>query len=104
MCKCTPEIRTPFCGKPGCEDEYFNIKKGNVKVYIHKQQYIITENGDTLLLRFSYDKQICFVRSICLVEPCIDLDGSIKMKKIPLNLNLSVTEEERRLLGDEEIK
>lgn len=18
MCKCTPEIRTPFCGKPGC--------------------------------------------------------------------------------------
>lgn len=19
MCKCTPEIRTPFCGKPGCE-------------------------------------------------------------------------------------
>lgn len=19
MCKCTPEIRTPWCGKPGCE-------------------------------------------------------------------------------------
>ncbi len=19
MCQCTPEIRTPFCGKPGCE-------------------------------------------------------------------------------------
>lgn len=19
MCKCTPEIRTPFCGKPGCQ-------------------------------------------------------------------------------------
>jgi hypothetical protein len=19
MCKCTPNIRTPFCGKPGCE-------------------------------------------------------------------------------------
>jgi hypothetical protein len=19
MCKCTPELRTPFCGKPGCE-------------------------------------------------------------------------------------
>lgn len=19
MCKCTPEMRTPFCGKPGCE-------------------------------------------------------------------------------------
>lgn len=19
MCKCTPEVRTPFCGKPGCE-------------------------------------------------------------------------------------
>lgn len=19
MCRCTPEIRTPFCGKPGCE-------------------------------------------------------------------------------------
>ena len=19
MCKCTPEIRTPFCGRPGCE-------------------------------------------------------------------------------------
>lgn len=19
MCKCTPQIRTPFCGKPGCE-------------------------------------------------------------------------------------
>lgn len=19
MCHCTPEIRTPFCGKPGCE-------------------------------------------------------------------------------------
>lgn len=19
MCKCTPEIRTPYCGKPGCE-------------------------------------------------------------------------------------
>jgi hypothetical protein len=19
MCKCIPEIRTPFCGKPGCE-------------------------------------------------------------------------------------
>lgn len=19
MCKCTPEIKTPFCGKPGCE-------------------------------------------------------------------------------------
>ncbi len=19
MCKCTPEIRTPFCGAPGCE-------------------------------------------------------------------------------------
>lgn len=19
MCKCTPNVRTPFCGKPGCE-------------------------------------------------------------------------------------
>jgi hypothetical protein len=19
MCKCTPEIKTPFCGRPGCE-------------------------------------------------------------------------------------
>lgn len=19
MCQCTPEIKTPFCGKPGCE-------------------------------------------------------------------------------------
>lgn len=19
MCKCTPEMKTPFCGKPGCE-------------------------------------------------------------------------------------
>ena len=19
MCRCTPNIRTPFCGKPGCE-------------------------------------------------------------------------------------
>ena len=19
MCKCTPDVRTPFCGKPGCE-------------------------------------------------------------------------------------
>jgi len=19
MCKCDPDIRTPFCGKPGCE-------------------------------------------------------------------------------------
>ncbi len=19
MCKCTPEIKTPWCGKPGCE-------------------------------------------------------------------------------------
>lgn len=19
MCRCTPEMRTPFCGKPGCE-------------------------------------------------------------------------------------
>jgi hypothetical protein len=29
MCKCTPEMRTPFCGKPGCEwpaqrPEYLN--------------------------------------------------------------------------------
>jgi hypothetical protein len=22
MCKCTPEIRTPFCGKMGCEDKW----------------------------------------------------------------------------------
>jgi hypothetical protein len=20
MCKCTPEMRTPWCGKPGCEE------------------------------------------------------------------------------------
>jgi hypothetical protein len=19
MCRCTPNVRTPFCGKPGCE-------------------------------------------------------------------------------------
>jgi hypothetical protein len=24
MCKCTPEIRTPWCGKPGCEDKWSN--------------------------------------------------------------------------------
>lgn len=27
MCKCTPEIRTPFCGKPGCE---WPMQKENV--------------------------------------------------------------------------
>ncbi len=24
MCKCTPEIRTPFCGNPGCEWDNVN--------------------------------------------------------------------------------
>ena len=22
MCKCTPNIRTPYCGKPGCESPH----------------------------------------------------------------------------------
>lgn len=26
MCKCTPEVRTPFCGKVGCDD--WNDKRG----------------------------------------------------------------------------
>lgn len=86
------------------EVKYQDIKVSQIKTYIHKQQYIITESGDTLLLRFSYDKKRCFVRSICLVEPQIDLDGLIKIKKIPLNLNLSVTAEEKYLLGLEELK
>jgi hypothetical protein len=27
MCKCTPEIRTPYCGKPGCEWPSKVVKK-----------------------------------------------------------------------------
>lgn len=25
MCRCTPEVRTPFCGKPGCEWPASNV-------------------------------------------------------------------------------
>ena len=32
MCKCTPNKRTPFCGKPGCEMPEQKIKK--VKVFL----------------------------------------------------------------------
>jgi len=28
MCKCTPNIRTPFCGKPGCE--WPEVKSGDI--------------------------------------------------------------------------
>lgn len=38
MCKCTPNIKTPFCGKPGCERpdrgetidvfDWFDVKSG----------------------------------------------------------------------------
>lgn len=30
MCKCTPEIRTPFCGKPGCEAPEANVNRYHV--------------------------------------------------------------------------
>lgn len=88
-------------------DEYKNIVSGPLKVYIHKQQFIITENGDILLLRFSYDRERCFIRSICLVVPTIDnFDRKIKMKKISLDVKLSKTAEERyeQLLGVDEME
>lgn len=30
MCKCTPEIKTPYCGKPGCQwpGPYLDVKLG----------------------------------------------------------------------------
>lgn len=33
MCKCTPGIRTPFCGKPGCEwpKQVFNLGRVDTK-------------------------------------------------------------------------
>lgn len=31
MCKCTPNIRTPFCGKPGCEWPKDTNKDANPK-------------------------------------------------------------------------
>lgn len=30
MCKCTPEVRTPFCGKPGCEAPEANVNRYHV--------------------------------------------------------------------------
>lgn len=104
MCKCTPELRTPFCDKVGCEDEYFGIKRGPIKSYIHKKQYIITENGDILLLRSSYDKEKCFIRSICFVDPCVNFDGSNGRKYIPLNIELvGGLDKYEQLLGMKEI-
>lgn len=34
MCKCTPEIRTPFCGKPGCSWETTPTIDGSVVMKI----------------------------------------------------------------------
>lgn len=39
MCKCTPEIRTPFCGKSGCEWPKSSVR-GHVSVRVE-----ITEPG-----------------------------------------------------------
>lgn len=32
MCRCTPEIRTPFCGKPGCNDWGESENTYNIKI------------------------------------------------------------------------
>lgn len=86
--------------------EYKEPKAEQTKIYIHKKQHIITAEGDILLLRFSYDKERCFIRSVCLVEPCMNLDGSIGRNYTPLELNLSVVSNEKmeQLLGVEEQK
>jgi hypothetical protein len=39
MCRCTPEIRTPFCGKPGCEWPNKKKPKGARKVYVRGPVY-----------------------------------------------------------------
>lgn len=35
MCKCTPEIRTPFCGKPGCEWPVQSVADGGAALPLH---------------------------------------------------------------------
>lgn len=65
MCKCTPEIRTPFCGKSGCEmpkqksepicpwcgnsDQIMLLHNGNNECYydgcIFDQEGTIIRNG-----------------------------------------------------------
>lgn len=50
MCKCTPNIRTPFCGKEGCEvpenwkepNKPEDVKPGTVWVHHKGGRYIVT--------------------------------------------------------------
>lgn len=34
MCKCTPELRTPFCGKPGCTNKNESPKWVHIEPHI----------------------------------------------------------------------
>jgi hypothetical protein len=43
MCKCTPEIRTPFCGKPGCEFPVKPTAEGEPKATISLVPYSNTK-------------------------------------------------------------
>lgn len=71
-----------------------------MKIFTHKQQYVVTSSGDVLLFRFSYDKEIIFMRSVHKIEPYIEFDKTIQHKKIPLIIKSSIKSEEFLNPGD----
>lgn len=50
MCKCTPEIRTPWCGKPGCE--WPEAEKTELKASLFK---LIEHNSEAQMNFSSHD-------------------------------------------------
>ena len=40
MCRCTPEIRTPWCGKPGCE---WPVQSGETEQPVVMNQKVFSE-------------------------------------------------------------
>jgi hypothetical protein len=54
MCKCTPEIRAPFCGKPGCEWP----KTPRVAPTYDGSVCIIRMQSGAITVRFSIERDI----------------------------------------------
>lgn len=44
MCQCTPEIRTPFCGRPGCE--WPGKPEGARKPFAPHQERVVVERDE----------------------------------------------------------
>ena len=55
MCKCTPNIRTPFCGKPGCKPPPQNVD--SAMRHIDRMRTALTADYERAMRKLDEDER-----------------------------------------------